>query len=1162
MRDPSLVAALLLALLVSSYARAAQPPLPAIEFRVGPFASDVRDWTNEALVNGSALTTLGGGKIPDALGVVEVDADGKVLGSSLAQIGPDATPWKNPESNLRSIAWCASGITAKGKVRCFQLRTIAFGENSPTTRPIAVSDDGTHVVVRSFGYRFSIGHTRGGSIDGIAFGDGEMIPVTMSDEAYSGNLRSMIWYAQNPKITVIESGPQRATVVVETQLRGEQFLPIRVVYAYTIWANSPLVRVRAYVPPQPTDAQWRWLSLINIGLRPASGLTSVASGDPPTLGALAESEKTQTLVTMTGLGMSKQWGALLDGRGNALGIIGPELGGIFGTKAAATLTGPNRGAWHGEEVRWTGYLYVGDGREGGARVGEFAKLVPLIVAHDRAADIEAAAESIRQSLAKESNSVRAAVARGLADLALEHARGSQPERARQLLSLAKKAASSDANTNPLVIDSTEGVVVANEEISLCWVNADGVLQLAGIQNVRHGHQFRRPGGDRESPIWACTMASPDGTRKHAVASDHPARFVHEIKRDGDAVELALEWRGCPIADAHGTLDARATVRLAKSDPLSRWRLRIDPKGSDVGPWSIEFPVVGSLGVARDSAGAHEQLAACLKQGTLHESPSSGIKVGDWYPSGYFSQFMTYWCGPSGPDGIDDPRAASNLYLATYDADSNLKGFFTRPDGLNSFAMYVEHQPPGMGVAGQSFETNYDAIVGSFSGDWYDACQVYRQWATKQVWCSHGTVDVSNDIPDWFKKNVLTFRPSGPPEVMVPKMLRLHEFFGPDLPSFTNWYEGTWDTKHIFSHLPTLLPGRADLDSTLATLAKNDMRVVAYSCLEMWADDHPDFKTRGLASATIEPDGTPKHIEWKPGHQVLPCPAAAEYQVEQTKAIVDAVKAHDIKGVYLDLLSCAPYPCYSTSHGHARGGGDWWVKGYRKICGDIRSQARAVEPEFVMFGEANGECFLDLRDSCVLFHGLLPSLTPVNLPMYQVIFGDYTMTYGPHTGGFNNPPVDAWPSIANFMYGGMVGRIFDDSLIGTPIMDHWKTLARYRKACLNYFIGARVLRPQAIRYVSEPRSELKRSGMAILSTVRRATDGSVALMFGNCTLGVPAIEFEYTIDPAELGFRSGSIEIQPVTLDAPRPAPEVLTGKVSRRLALPPATVAIFTLRPN
>src|SRR3982751_1372876 len=98
MRFKHLAACALLAVVLVSGARAAEQP--PIEFRVGPFPAEARDWMSEALVDEPALSALGGGKIPDALDVFELDADGKTIGTAPVQMGPDSTPWRNPNSTL------------------------------------------------------------------------------------------------------------------------------------------------------------------------------------------------------------------------------------------------------------------------------------------------------------------------------------------------------------------------------------------------------------------------------------------------------------------------------------------------------------------------------------------------------------------------------------------------------------------------------------------------------------------------------------------------------------------------------------------------------------------------------------------------------------------------------------------------------------------------------------------------------------------------------------------------------------------------------------------------------------------------------------------------------------------------------------------------------
>ena len=45
----------------------------------------------------------------------------------------------------------------------------------------------------------------------------------------------------------------------------------------------------------------------------------------------------------------------------------------------------------------------------------------------------------------------------------------------------------------------------------------------------------------------------------------------------------------------------------------------------------------------------------------------------------------------------------------------------------------------------------DAVLGPFAGDWFDAAQIYRQWAITAPWCRKGPIYQRDDYPQWLAK---------------------------------------------------------------------------------------------------------------------------------------------------------------------------------------------------------------------------------------------------------------------------------------------------------------------------------------------------------------------------------------------------------------------------
>ena len=53
--------------------------------------------------------------------------------------------------------------------------------------------------------------------------------------------------------------------------------------------------------------------------------------------------------------------------------------------------------------------------------------------------------------------------------------------------------------------------------------------------------------------------------------------------------------------------------------------------------------------------------------------------------------------------------------------------------------------------------DYDIVTGVFHGDWYDAADLYKAWATKQWWCQKKLWD--RDIAAWMRTGFGVFQTS-------------------------------------------------------------------------------------------------------------------------------------------------------------------------------------------------------------------------------------------------------------------------------------------------------------------------------------------------------------------------------------------------------------------
>jgi hypothetical protein len=116
-----------------------------------------------------------------------------------------------------------------------------------------------------------------------------------------------------------------------------------------------------------------------------------------------------------------------------------------------------------------------------------------------------------------------------------------------------------------------------------------------------------------------------------------------------------------------------------------------------------------------------------------------------YPGGQFAQFLAY----------HNDRAG--IYLATEDTRANIKRFrcLHRDPGIRLGVAHVGDWP-----ASGERTLEYDTVLGSFEGDWYDAAEMYRTWSLAQRWAT--PLSRRTDLPKWLLESPphITIRPQG------------------------------------------------------------------------------------------------------------------------------------------------------------------------------------------------------------------------------------------------------------------------------------------------------------------------------------------------------------------------------------------------------------------
>jgi hypothetical protein len=288
-----------------------------------------------------------------------------------------------------------------------------------------------------------------------------------------------------------------------------------------------------------------------------------------------------------------------------------------------------------------------------------------------------------------------------------------------------------------------------------------------------------------------------------------------------------------------------------------------------------------------------------------------------------------------------------LYLATTDADDHLKELLIGVDddaddgpqqGGRHVTMNMRHLPADVFDV-RDWETPYGVRVGVFEGDWWDVVAAWRRHRASDVpWYQGPVGSPAHPMPAAGKQVVaeLLFVPGYEGDhmdmltrqvVAMSRILGRHVnvyLYGAYMPDrFFHWYlDGGY------------LPGRPSFAGAVRESQKQFGHVVSpYVCGTLAADwtdpalqppitDPPQVLVDAYDSFAIDETGAPRFVASAadPPRSGVLCaggPWARDAFPEDAREIA---LFSEMKGIYLDYW--LTWPCFSTEHLHAPGGGDW------------------------------------------------------------------------------------------------------------------------------------------------------------------------------------------------------------------------------------------------
>lgn len=471
------------------------------------------------------------------------------------------------------------------------------------------------------------------------------------------------------------------------------------------------------------------------------------------------------------------------------------------------------------------------------------------------------------------------------------------------------------------------------------------------------------------------------------------------------------------------IDVTCLIRTDPEKPLSYWGLEIK-NASAFAIRSVEYPVIRSI-LPLSGNGSNDRILMPKADGYLLPSPLVQEWEGD-YPFRRYNQRFGYpGEGRQFPENLCAQVLAyyddlGGLYIATYDGEGH-------PKRLGPIQVHTDHSstidfsPVHIfpELPGKDRILPYETVVGCFEGDWQDAADMYKSWSITQPWCSKTLVE-RTDVPEWIKAGAyfFNFRLRNQEDrerflARVPDYLEMwRNYLGmPLVAMMVGWEKhGEWLGPDYFPpyggenfaemcralRRKGMYPFPFGLSGLKLPIRKRIGRDWPQPELAIDYDNRSYFEKHYTQHAAIDRNGNvikDSSISSWDGLHGYACVRTKQAREQLLEASCLLVKEYNSVVIQADqIFGGAVSECYSPDHEHPMGRGRWQVQSLKEIYADMRSQAKALNPDFALSQEFPSELYIQDLDVC---HGRV-SDQPRGMwgvPLFAYLYHEYLSCYG-------------------------------------------------------------------------------------------------------------------------------------------------------------------------
>jgi len=543
--------------------------------------------------------------------------------------------------------------------------------------------------------------------------------------------------------------------------------------------------------------------------------------------------------------------------------------------------------------------------------------------------------------------------------------------------------------------------------------SDGSLQRL----VLAGHDVLPD--DARLPLWKLELIDTTSQQRVTVMSD-TTEGIH-ARRAADASRGVVRWS---LHDASGQrIGGVSCIARASGDVAGRaeFHFQIDALDERYVLDRVWYPMVPlrpiSQDATRDTAVIPTTMGQQIEQ--IHEAERWTWPVGEHpfkavarcrYPSKRGTLQMLCISGDRG-----------TLLMMTPDEQRGLKELVIDRTGDGPTCLAAVHYPVASEPIRQPVKINYPVWLQWVDGDWYDAAQVYRDWALQQPW-AQTKLGQRDDLPEWFATlpswAKIPRDPSTTWQERTDWPLRLAEALGGPMGlHFYGWDEQGGPENLVWpQHFPPD-PRVSELmdryhDAGIKVMPFVNIRITSLDgpAWDRWQKvvvrgrdgelrDQQTWRSFGGADERdrAEAEGR-RATPVKPGLWRIDYPFTtgdlgdARWRQAAWDRTVPLLLEHPFDMVYQDQLDSVALRCWDETHDHAPGAPNAWTDGLREHYAQVAEAFARANRKVPVIGEYINEAYMPhVHGALTVSRGEL--LRHRTVPLFQAVYHEHYATIG-------------------------------------------------------------------------------------------------------------------------------------------------------------------------